>query len=308
MTFDAIRKQLGYLLSLPERTVRSLAALVGGASLLVSETLLPPALRHTTFYRILIGDTQRYLVDRVAQMAQELPETADSATVPADFAQRKVIGAALETAGLLSVQFSPLWIFAIAGDVAAGGQTFLHRLVGQLKKNRVIAPETEIRELTDVLEAMQTASRQSVSVIDAPPLSRAELAKLAEDIKNSYQQMFQKTADLLPRLETLWQQMETVSQREKVSLERVQGILTIDVAEWVKKGAGTAVSFTQTSAELLGETILQSYATTLTHLTQQGVSQYLATYLRPYWQSALQQFHPETTTWTESQLHPPHKP
>ena len=51
-----------YLLSLPERALRSAAALVGGTSLLLTETLLPDVLRETTTYRITIGDLQKWQV------------------------------------------------------------------------------------------------------------------------------------------------------------------------------------------------------------------------------------------------------
>ena len=40
-----------YLVSLPERAIRSAAALVGGTSLLLTETLLPDVVRSTTTYR-----------------------------------------------------------------------------------------------------------------------------------------------------------------------------------------------------------------------------------------------------------------
>lgn len=299
---ESVRKQLGYLLSLPERTLRSLSALVGGASLLVSETLLPVALRESTFYRILIGDTQRYLVEQVAQVARDLPETAESDTVTADYAQRKLTGAVLETVGLLSVQFSPLWVFAIVGDAAAGSKLFLNRLVGQLKKNGVIPPDAHITELVDVLNVMQTASEKSATVIDTPPLSRADLAKLVNDLKTSYQQMFAKTADLLPRLETVWGQLEQVASQQNISLERLQGILTIEAAEWGRKGVGTAVAITETSTELLGEAILSSYANTLEQVKEQGIAGYVGRYMKPFWETAVSHFQPHTKTWTEEKL------
>ena len=45
--FEASRQRLMYILSLPERTIRSLAALAGGTTTLLAETLFPVSFRGT---------------------------------------------------------------------------------------------------------------------------------------------------------------------------------------------------------------------------------------------------------------------
>ena len=57
-----------YLFSLPERLVRSAAAVVGGTSLLVTETLFPEVVKDSTTYRVIVGNLQRFMIDRVAQV------------------------------------------------------------------------------------------------------------------------------------------------------------------------------------------------------------------------------------------------
>src|SRR5436853_3537542 len=116
---NTIRQQLGYMLSLPERTMRSLAAIAGGTTNFLAETLFPDAVRDSTLYKVVIGDMQKFLTQRIAQV----PGDAAAASVGADspeFVQRKVVGSALETAGLFAMHLSPLWVFALAGDAAAG--------------------------------------------------------------------------------------------------------------------------------------------------------------------------------------------
>ena len=44
---DKVRQHLNYSLSLPERTVRSLAAVAGGTTTLLTDTLLPESMRQT---------------------------------------------------------------------------------------------------------------------------------------------------------------------------------------------------------------------------------------------------------------------
>ena len=68
--FQSALRNFGYLLSLPERTVRSLAAVAGGTTTLLTDALFPDALRGTTLYRIFVGDAQRFIISKVAQVQQ----------------------------------------------------------------------------------------------------------------------------------------------------------------------------------------------------------------------------------------------
>ena len=144
----AVHKHLMYTLSLPERTIRSLAALAGGTTTLLTEILFPEFLRNTTIYNVSFGMMQRFIVERVAGIESETNE--NQINLDDDYVQRKMAGTALEAAGLLAMRFSPLWVFAIAGDVAGGSKVFLKRLVKHLKENNIIAQEAEASELVDV--------------------------------------------------------------------------------------------------------------------------------------------------------------
>ena len=88
------------------------------------------------------------------------------------------------------MRFSPLWVFAIAGDAAGGSKVFLNRLVEHLKENEIIPQEAKATELVDVLEAIQVASSKSATSIDTPPLSRKKLTELADEMKGSYMRVF----------------------------------------------------------------------------------------------------------------------
>jgi hypothetical protein len=299
--FQSALRSFGYLVSLPERTMRSLAAVAGGTTSLLTDTLFPDALRGTTLYKIFVGDAQRFIISKVAQVEQE--SSADAANNPAsgaDYVPRKIVGGALETAGLFAMHFSPLWVFAIAGDAAAGTSVFLQRLVDQLKKNGVVPPDTQVTGLADLLGVIDDTSRKSAAAIDTPPLSREELTKLADDMLASYGQVFTKATNLLPRMESIWEQMLKVADRQNVSLDTLSGILTIDVADWAKKGVGAVLAFGQTGTDLLGENILDSYASTLDKVSSQGVTEYVSQRMTPFLQCAMGHFNPGKASWTES--------
>lgn len=298
--FETARQRLMYTLSLPERTIRSLAALVGGTSILLAETLFPKSLRGTTTYKVTIGLMQQFIIERVAGMKDRINE--DHVQLSDDYVQRKMAGTALEAAGLLAMGYSPLWVFAILGDAAGGGKVFLKRLVKYLKENDVLREEIEARELVDVLEAVQEASVQSASTIDTPPLSRDELSELANEMKSNYGRVVESATNLMPRLEAIWKNMEQLALRENISVERLVGIMTVDAATWSKKGMGIALATGQTSAELINENILDSYRNTLAMTSEHGIDEYLSSHMRPFMQSARAHFNPAQKTWTEIKL------
>ena len=319
---DSLSRQLGYMVSLPERTIRSLAAAAGGTMSLLTETLFPESLRGTTLYRTFLGDTQRFILEKIAQVQpvtgeskpagdadQQLQsepasvrpvESSPTGAGDPQYVPKKMVGTALETAGLFAMHFSPLWVFAIAGDAAAGSSVFLDRLVEQLKRNGVLPPEADIGRLDDLLAAIQDTARQSATAIDTPPLSREELGKLASDMTSAYGRMFGRATNLLPRLETLWTQMEQITSRDNISMEKLGGILSIDVAQWGRKGIGAVLAVGQTGADLFGEKILDSYARTLETIGKEGVTEYLNRRMAPFLQAAADHFDPERRTWTES--------
>jgi hypothetical protein len=297
---EAARQYLAYALSLPERTVRSLAALAGGTSTLLTETLFPESLRETVTYNVVIGMMQRFVIERVAGMEGEI--SSGPTAVRDDYLQRKLVGNALEAAGLLTMSFSPLWVFAIAGDAAGGSQVFLNRLLEHLKANGVVDQKVQAASLVDVLVAVQDASAKSATAIDVPPLSPRELAELAREIRSSYGKAFKNTADLMGNLNILWGRMEKQAAQNNVSIEHMAGVMTVDALPWGKRGAGAVIAAGKTGAELFDEKVLDSYRRTLSAVADQGLDKYVGRHLSPFLQSAKTHFDPAQLTWTERAL------
>jgi hypothetical protein len=149
---------------------------------------------------------------------------------------------------------------------------------------------------------MQDTSRRTSTAIDTPPLSREEVVRLSKDLTQSYRQMFGKAVNLAPRLETMWERMQQLASRENVSVERLTGVLTVDVASWGKKGIGAALAVGQTGTDLFGEQILDSYSRTLDAVGEQGVTGYLSGHMTPFLQAATAHFDRGRKSLTESLL------
>ncbi len=255
-------------------------------------------LRGTTLYRIFLGDTQRFMIEKVAQIRQA---DADANQPPADpqYVQKKIVGSALETAGLFAMHFSPLWVFAIAVTRPPAAMPSSNASASNSKP-------TGSSSRTSRSPGCPTVGRHPGSVTIErdghryPPLSREEIGNLANQLTTTYGQMFARATDLLPRLETIWTQMEQVANRENISLETLGGILTIDVAGWARKSVGAAFALGQTGTDLVGEQILDSYGRTLAIISSEGVAAYLNDRMKPFLTAAKDHFDPARKTWTES--------
>ena len=103
-----VKNALLYALSLPERTVRSASAAVGGVSKLLTDSLLPESVRETTLYRVMIGNTQKFVIESLGNV-----KTKEGEKLPDDFVARKIVGNVVDAAGIFAFRFSPLWVFAL---------------------------------------------------------------------------------------------------------------------------------------------------------------------------------------------------
>jgi hypothetical protein len=297
---DEVRRRLIAVLSLSERTIRSLAAIIGGASTFLTQNLLPESLRGTTIYSVTIGMMQQYIVQRVARMETEA--AADRVQLDEAYVQRKMAGTVLETAGLLTIGFSPLWVFAIAGDVAGGTRIYYHRLVEQLKEDGILDQDAEPSGMVDLLEAIQETSSTSATAIDTPPLSREELAQMASEIRASYSRVLGHVAEPRQQLDAVWARMRALAQRESISIERLSGIMSMDAASSSKSRAAAALMAGQVGVELFDEKILDSYRQTLASVREQGIDSFLRDHMRPFMETASAHFDPGRTTWIEDRL------
>lgn len=298
MTFSDIVKAFGYTLSLPERLVRSLAAAVGGASKLLTDTLVPEPLRKTTAYTAIVGNTQRFVIEKVAEVQGAYPADQQAA-LPEKFIARAAAGNAINAAGLFAVHLSPMWAFAFISDIANGSKVYLNRLVKEMKEGGVIAPDTEIKQIDDLLEALGKAGKDTAQVFDLPPVDVDSLKKLRDDLTNGYSNVFKCSTGLLPRVDNLWEKIESVARRDGVAVEAVVGLMTLDLEKTAGKAVGAAFAVGNATADVLSETIFQSYGETLARIQQQGAIECLEEASKPFLDAIGAQLSSSKQTWTE---------
>ncbi len=286
-------------LSLPERTARALSALVGGGMLLLTHTFIPGAIKNSSSYHFTAGMFQSFLIQNMAGMARVKTQTE----LKDKFVHRKLVGSSLEAAGLLTMHFSPVWVFAIASDAARGGQVFLHRLVDQLKESKVISPDSDPESLEQVLQSIHEMSHKGAAAIDTPPLSIEEIQQLANDLRKSAGDLTTNSTNLLPRFENLWNQITLVAKQEDMSLAQILGMLSVQAASIPSTGLNAASAVGKTGIGILDEVILREYRETLQGISDEGAGNYLTNHMQPFLDTARSHFDFNNETSTQNWFH-----
>src|ERR1700748_2985922 len=116
-------QQLRYLLSLPERSLRSGSGVVAGALRESAALIVPRSFQDSQTYTVLVAQMLNFLAEDVGGVA---PAAAAGNAEKADnFVARKAVGNFLDMASLATLHLSPLTLLAIVSDVAYGSQKYL---------------------------------------------------------------------------------------------------------------------------------------------------------------------------------------
>jgi len=283
---DRLNHYLALSFSLPERIARALGSLIGGSTLLLTKTLIPTAVKSSNSYRFTFGMFQAFLINNVAQLDGFQTDTE----LQEHFLNRKLLGTSLEAAGLLTMHLSPVWVFAIASDAAKGGQVFLNRLVHHLKEHNVIAEESNPESLEQVLLSIHDMGRHGATAIDTPPLTMLEVEELAAQLRESTASLRKNSSKLLPRFESIWNQISLVAKKENLSTEQVLGLLSVSAASIAQTSVGTAGAIGKTGFYFLDEIVLNDYKDTLVGISETGSVNYMQQNMQPFIQNAQSHF------------------
>jgi hypothetical protein len=169
-----------YLVSLPERLVRSVVALAGGTVYETFQLVLPRLVRRSRLYEATAKNLLRVTIELVGGV-KDAP-TVDAAALGAgQLAVRKGAGNVVELGSIAAFGFSPLWLLAAASDLARGSRVYLAALVDELKEGALLAPDVEVGSVDELLGVLERGAGKSAALIDVPPVELAELrASVAE--------------------------------------------------------------------------------------------------------------------------------
>ena len=261
---DSRESLAGYVVSLPERLVRTTAASGGGLLLEAADHILPPPMRDAKIYQCLIARPLRITVEVVGGVSGRFPMQDISGQ---ELIQRKVAGNFVEAFSVFTVGFSPLWFLAAASDVTGGTRVYLDAFVKELKNADVLPDSTDISSVDDLLAALDSAVGQAADAIDIPPTALSDMRDAAE--------LLRENAELIPgpeRLAELFSQLNAAAREQRRS--------PLAVSTLVAAGA------IQAGIQLGSVHILSFYTEALNAIRAEGVSSYLGRISQPYVEAA----------------------
>jgi len=291
-----------YLLSLPERVVRSAAALAAGLAKEIGSIVLPRALRKTLLYRLMIENTLQFLIEEVGEV-QGVYGT-DQPLVER-FAMRRAASHGIEAAGILAFHASPVWVLAALADLSGVGRLLIPEISAALRAQGLLGEEEHPFESVDqLLDGLEKSSGRLAQAVNMPPLNLAE-------IRSEWQKLRAElpSAGHLPGIDALrgsWDHLVKTAEEEQVSVFRVSSLLAISAIRhlpanvwWLSRAGGLAGRRT---GEVLVETVLDHYVESLLEIHRTGYLKFWVAEFSPYVRASARQFSRSHISLTEKLL------
>jgi hypothetical protein len=294
------RSRYKYILSLPERAIRSLGALSGGLLLEIGEVALPAAIRRTILYRTMVGVTLQFLIEQVGQVEGIFPSENGLAE---NFILQRTASHGIELLGILTFRASPVWVLAALADVTGGGQKLIREIVETLKAAGLLEPDARLETMDQVLGGLEKTSTHLALTLNMPPINVTGLRLEWETLKTELKSIPPNRIPALDRLERTWEALRVSAQTQNRTVFAVSSLMAISTLShvpanllWLSKAARSAARRT---SGIAGGALLDHYSTVLEEISRTGFPGYWKREFRPYLRAAAAQFAPEHGSLTE---------
>jgi hypothetical protein len=289
-----------YLLSLPERLVRSTLGLTAGVAREAGEVVVPDAVRRSRLYQNLVDTTLRFVIEQVGGVEGVYESEAP---LPHDFLMRRGAGNAIEMLGIVAFRASPVWVLAALADVCGLGRHLIPQIADELKGQGLLDGGQEFTSVDQILDGLERTSGRLAETVNTPPL---DVASLREEWSALRQEVAGLQASALPSAETVtgtWTRLKTEATRQDRSVFETSSMLAVaavrslpENARWLSASAAAGASRT---GRVLGGALLEYYTRTLHDISEIGYVTYARQQLTPYVRAAASQFSTDRTTLTE---------
>jgi len=292
-----------YLISLPERVVRSLAAVSGGLLREIGAVALPASVRRTTLYRTMVEVTLRFLIEEVGRVEGVYPAgEASGERLAQNFLLQRGASHGIELLGILTFEASPVWVLAALADVAGGSRALLGEIAAALKEEGLLEAG-RFDTVDQVLTGLERTSGHLAATLNLPPVDVAGLRREWERLRQEAQAIPPKNLPSIDSVERLWRRIEAAAREQRRSVFAVSSLMAVSSVahlprnvRWLSRAAASAARRT---GKVLGENLLDHYTQTLAGISRQGFAAYWAAEFRPYLRAAAVQFAPERQTSIE---------
>ncbi len=292
-----------YILSLPERAIRSLGALSGGLLRELGNVALPAAVRRTTLYRTMVDVALRFLIEEVGQVEGVYPSEGKLAE---SFLLKRTASHGIELLGILAFHASPVWVLAALADATGGGRKLILEIADALKEEGLLEPDARFETMDQVLGGLEKTSDHMAVTLNLPPVDIASLRKEWETLKAELATIPPKKVPALERIESVWDELRASAKQQGRTVFGMSSLLAISTVAhvpanvlWLSRAARSAVRRT---GRVLGDTILDHYTEALADISRTGFLEYWSREFRPYLRGAAEQFAPHHESLTERLL------
>ena len=292
-----------YILSLPERVIRSLGALSGGLLREIGNVALPASVRRTTLYRTMVDVALRFLIEEVGQVEGIYPSEGRLAE---NFILKRTASHGIELLGILAFHASPVWVLAALADATGGGRKLILEIAEALKEEGLLERDASFETMDQVLHGLEKTSDHMATTLNMPPVDIAGLRREWEQLKEELATIPPKKVPALERIEGVWENLQTTAKQQGRSVFGMSSLLAVSTVAhvpanvlWLSRAARSAVRRT---GRVLGDTVLDHYTTALAEIGRTGFFAYWSREFRPYLRGAAEQFTPARESLTERLL------
>jgi hypothetical protein len=292
-----------YLLSLPERVIRSALGLSAGLLREVSEVVLPPGVRRGALYKSLVDATLRYVIEQVGGAKGVYPIEQPQ---PVDFLARRGAGHAIELLGIVAFRVSPVWVLAAFADLSGLGRYLLPEIAAALKAEGLLHETAQFESVDQLLDGLERTSSRVAQTMNTPPLNVAELRKEWQAIRSEARGANPLQLPPPTAIGKQWEQLKQESTRQGRSIFETSSLMAIaavrtlpNKARWLSASTGVGA---RRAGKLLAADLLDGYSQTLNELAKVGYLTYAKRQLSPYLRACVEQFSPQRRTLTQRLL------
>lgn len=289
-----------YLLSFPERLIRSTLGLSAGAVREVGEVALPSAVRRSQLYQNVVDTTLRFLIEQVG--GAENVYRAEEA-LPENFLARRTAGNAVEVLGLVAFRASPVWVLAALADLCGAGRHLIPEMAEALKAEGLLERDAEFTSVDQMLDGLERTSSRLAATINTPPLDVAGLRKEWEALRVEARGLQPSSLPSREAIGQMWTTLKTESARQDRSVFETSSMMALSAVRAFPEGARWLLASTRVGATRTGRIVatalLDHYRETLAEMRQVGYLGFAARQFRPYVRAAVDQFSPERRTLTQ---------
>lgn len=301
--YARVRDFLLYSLSLPERALRSVSGVVGGALRESASLLVPQAFQNSKTYCVMVRQMLDFLAVDVGGAPQahsaQAPNAADHVK---HFVARKAVGNFIDLAGWATLHLSPILLLAVISDLAYGSQAYLKELAQDLKRQGLIDRNSTIDHVDDLLDAVALAAGTTSMALNTPPVSVAGLRETIQQTRAALAGV--DPARVVPQaeLQRLWDEMHQLAATQGTSPLTLSAAVTLFCLNKIGTLGRGALSTVKAAGTLVDRHVLDHYRAALGEIRQRGLYASLAQSCEPYIEAVWQNFSPRKRTFTERLL------